>query len=161
MSAEDTGSYGIKTILEQIPHRFPFLLVDRVENCTPGQRLTAIKNVTINEPFFPGHFPTEPVMPGVLILEALAQAGLLLGMRTAGPDKAGTIVYFAGIDNARFKRQVVPGDQLRLEVELTSARRRLWKFHGEAWVGDKLACVANLMAIPAKTADTGEGDAHG
>lgn len=158
---EDTGDYGIKTILAEIPHRFPFLLVDRVLSCTPGERLTAIKNVTINEPFFPGHFPGEPVMPGVLILEALAQAGLLLGMRTAGPQARGTIVYFAGIDKARFKRQVIPGDQLRLEVELVSAKRRLWRFHGEAWVGEALACSADLMAIPAKSYGPADGGDDG
>lgn len=161
MSTDDIGSCGIKEILAEIPHRFPFLLVDRVLSCTPGERLTAIKNVTINEPFFPGHFPGEPVMPGVLILEALAQAGLLLGMRTAGPQEEGTLVYFAGIDKARFKRQVTPGDQLRLEVELVSAKRRLWRFRGEARVGDDLACSAELMAIPVKTSAPADGGADG
>jgi 3-hydroxyacyl-[acyl-carrier-protein] dehydratase len=161
VSADDTGGYGIKAILTEIPHRFPFLLVDRVVSCTPGERLTAIKNVTINEPFFPGHFPGEPVMPGVLILEALAQAGLLLGMRSAGPQKEGTIVYFAGIDKARFKRQVVPGDQLRLEVELVSAKRRLWRFRGEARVEGDLACSAELMAIAAKSTASADGGADG
>lgn len=159
MSADDTGAFGIETILAEIPHRFPFLLVDRVLSCTPGERLTAVKNVTINEPFFSGHFPGEPVMPGVLILEALAQAGLLLGIRTAGPQAAGTIAYFAGIDKARFKRQVVPGDRLVLEVELVTAKRRLWRFHGEARVGDELACSAGLMAIPARPGqDKGSAD---
>lgn len=149
MSTDDIGSSEIKTILAEIPHRFPFLLVDRVLSCTPGERLTAVKNVTINEPFFSGHFPEEPVMPGVLILEALAQAALLLGVRTAGPQEAGTIVYFAGVDKARFKRQVVPGDRLVLKVDLVSAKRRLWRFRTEARVDDSLACSADLMAIPA------------
>ncbi len=139
----------IRAIMRQVPHRFPFLLVDRVLACEPGKSITAIKNVTINEPFFPGHFPGHPVMPGVLILEALAQAGLILGMRTVEAEE-GTLVYFAGIDKARFKRQVIPGDQLILKLELGSAKKRLWRFHAEAWVEDALACRAELMAIPGK-----------
>lgn len=156
MSEDDIGSSDIRTILAEMPHRFPFLLVDRVLSCTPGERLTALKNVTINEPFFPGHFPEEPVMPGVLILEAMAQAAMLLGIRTTGPRAAGTIVYFAGVDKARFKRQVVPGDQLLLDLKLVAAKRRLWRFHGEARVGGTLACSADLMAIPARTESAGE-----
>ncbi|ERJ19929.1 (3R)-hydroxymyristoyl-ACP dehydratase [Salinisphaera shabanensis T35B1] len=139
----------IKAIMRQLPHRFPFLLVDRVLSCEPGKSITAIKNVTINEPFFPGHFPSEPVMPGVLILEALAQAGLILGMRTVESEE-GTIVYFAGIDKARFKRRVVPGDQLLLKLVVGSAKKRIWRFDAEAWVGDELACRAQMMAVPGK-----------
>jgi len=145
----------IRAIMRMVPHRFPFLLVDRVLSCTPGQSITAIKNVTINEPFFPGHFPGHPVMPGVLILEALAQAGLILGMRTVN-SADGTIVYFAGIDKARFKRQVVPGDQLLLKIVIGSAIKRIWRFDAQAWVGDELACRAQLMAIPAKPSDDAE-----
>ena len=153
--------FGIQAIMRQVPHRFPFLLVDRVLACVPGESITALKNVTYNEPFFPGHFPGEPVMPGVLILEALAQAGLVLGMRTV--DAAdGTIVYFAGIDKARFKRRVVPGDQLLLKLVLGSVKKRLWRFDAEAWVGDELACRAQMMAIPATppatTGATPDGD---
>ncbi|GAB3683428.1 3-hydroxyacyl-ACP dehydratase FabZ [Salinisphaera aquimarina] len=149
----------IRTIMRQVPHRFPFLLVDRVLECEPGKSITAIKNVTINEPFFPGHFPGHPVMPGVLILEALAQAGLILGMRTVDASD-GTIVYFAGIDKARFKRQVIPGDQLLLKIVIGSAKKRIWRFDAEAWVGDELACRAQLMAIPAKPEDqVGTSDA--
>lgn len=146
-------------ILNAVPHRFPFLLVDRVIETDPGKRLTAIKNVTVNEPFFPGHFPGQPVMPGVLIVEALAQAGLILGMRTAEAQDEDTLVYFAGIDKARFKRRVVPGDQLMLNVELISARRRGWRFNGEATVDGKLACRAGLMAIPSQAdgADHADG----
>lgn len=147
----------IKAILDEIPHRFPFLLVDRVLDWKAGEWLTAIKNVTINEPFFPGHFPGTPVMPGVLILEAMAQAGLLLGLRTFGEEARGTLVYFAGIDKARFKRQVVPGDQLTLKVGMGTAKWRLWKFKGEAWVGDELACSADLMAIPVPQTDGAGG----
>lgn len=139
----------IRAIMRQVPHRYPFLLVDRVIDCQPGKSITAIKNVTINEPFFPGHFPGHPVMPGVLILEALAQAGLILGIRTVEAEP-GTLVFFAGIDKARFKRQVIPGDQLTLKVELRSTKRRLWKFYTEALVGDELACRAEMMAIPEK-----------
>jgi beta-hydroxyacyl-[acyl carrier protein] dehydratase FabZ len=145
----------IRAIMRMVPHRFPFLLVDRVLSCTPGQSITAIKNVTINEPFFPGHFPGHPVMPGVLILEALAQAGLILGMRTVN-SADGTIVYLAGIDKARFKRQVVPGDQLLLKIVIGSAIKRIWRFDAQAWVGDELACRAQLMAIPAKPSDDAE-----
>ncbi len=143
MQAED----DIRAIMRQVPHRFPFLLVDRIVRCEPGVAITAIKNVTINEPFFTGHFPGQPVMPGVLILEALAQAGLILGMRTMAADD-GSIVYFAGIDKARFKRQVVPGDQLLLKVETGAVKKRLWRFNAEAWVGDALAAQAQLLAIP-------------
>lgn len=142
----------IRSIMQKVPHRYPFLLVDRVIECKPGESITALKNVTINEPFFTGHFPGEPVMPGVLILEALAQAGLLLGMRTVDADD-GTIVYFAGIDKARFKRQVVPGDQLLLKLVIGSTKKRLWRFDAEAWVGDELACRAQMMAIPGKPAE--------
>jgi len=142
----------IQSIMQRVPHRYPFLLVDRVIECEPGKSITALKNVTINEPFFNGHFPGHPVMPGVLILEALAQAGLILGMRTVDADD-GTIVYFAGIDKARFKRQVIPGDQLMLKLVIGSAKKRLWRFDAEAWVGDELACRAQLMAIPTKPAD--------
>lgn len=137
-------------ILNSVPHRYPFLLVDRVIETHPGKRLTALKNVTINEPFFQGHFPGEPVMPGVLIIEALAQAGLILGMRTVQEKDEDTLVYFAGIDKARFKRRVVPGDQLTLKVELLSAKKRIWHFNGEATVDGKLACRAGLLAIPGK-----------
>lgn len=142
----------IQEIMKKVPHRYPFLLVDRVLECEPGKSITALKNVTINEPFFTGHFPGHPVMPGVLILEALAQAGLLLGMRTVEGAEEGTIVYFAGVDKARFKRQVIPGDQLLLKLEIGSAKKRLWRFDAEAWVGDDLACRAEMMAVPGQPA---------
>ncbi len=136
----------ITEIMRHLPHRYPFLLVDRVLELVPGERVVAIKNVTMNEPHFPGHFPHHPVMPGVLIIEALAQAAGLLAFRTSdkepGPD---TVIYFVGIDNARFKRPVVPGDQLRLEAEITRNMRGIWKFSARARVGDQLACEAELM----------------
>lgn len=136
----------INEILQYLPHRYPFLLVDRVLELEEGSRVRAIKNVTMNEPFFPGHFPHRPVMPGVLILEAMAQAAAVLSFKTMGekPDE-NSVVYFAGIDNARFKRPVVPGDQLLLEVSITRKMRNIWKYHGVARVGDEVAAEADLM----------------
>lgn len=137
----------INEVLKYLPHRFPFLLIDRVLECEPGVRLTAVKNITVNEPFFPGHFPNRPVFPGVLILEAMAQATGVLAFRTRDvlPD-ANTLYLFVGIDKARFKRQVEPGDRLELRVELEREIRGIWKFAAEARVDGKVACVAGLMA---------------
>ena len=136
----------IHQILKQLPHRFPFLLVDRVLELEKGKRIVALKNVTINEPFFVGHFPHRPVMPGVLMLEALAQAAALLAFDTLGvtPDDK-TVYYFAGIDGARFKRPVEPGDQLIMTVKLRAVRRGIWMFTGEAMVDGKLAASADIM----------------
>ncbi len=135
----------INQVMSRLPHRYPFLLVDRVLECEPGERLLALKNVTFNEHFFQGHFPVKPIMPGVLIIEALAQATGLLAMETE-PDKVGdSLYYFVGIDNARFKRPVVPGDQLELEVWFDKERRNIWKFNGEARVGGKIAASAVIM----------------
>jgi 3-hydroxyacyl-[acyl-carrier-protein] dehydratase len=136
----------IYQILEHLPHRYPFLLIDRVTECVVGERLTGYKNVTFNEPYFTGHFPNRPVMPGVLILEALAQATGILAFRTSGkvPDND-SLYYLVGIDNARFKQPVVPGDQLVLEVEVVKTKRGVWKFNGEAKVDGKVVCAAELM----------------
>ncbi len=136
----------IHRILEHLPHRYPFLLVDRVLSCEPGSSIRALKNVTINEPFFPGHFPRHPVMPGVLIVEALAQAAAILSFKTLGslPDDR-SVYYFVGIDNARFKKPVTPGDQLILEVTLTRRIREIWKFSARALVGEQVATEADLM----------------
>lgn len=136
----------IHQILKQLPHRFPFLLVDRVLELEKGKRIRALKNVSINEPFFTGHFPHRPVMPGVLMLEALAQAAALLAFDTLGvtPDDK-TVYYFAGIDGARFKRPVEPGDQLILEAELDRMRAGVFKFTTRAKVGDEVATEAELM----------------
>ena len=141
MSAMD-----IHEILQYLPHRFPFLMVDRVEEVEPGKRIVAIKNVTINEPFFPGHFPNRPVMPGVLILEAMAQVAAILSFKTAGtkPD-ANSVYYFVGIDKARFKRPVEPGDQLRLDVQVLRTIKGIWKFAGKATVGEHTVAEAELM----------------
>ncbi len=133
----------IKEILEILPHRYPFLLVDRVIECDNEKRIVGIKNLTFNEPFFQGHFPGQPVMPGVLQMEALAQvAGILLNRLFGGEGK---ISYFAAIDNARFRRPVVPGDQLRLEIDIIKAKLRLSKVHAKAFVGEELASSADLM----------------
>lgn len=137
---------NINEILQYLPHRYPFLLVDRVLELEPGSRILALKNVTMNEPFFPGHFPHHPVMPGVLIIEAMAQAAALLSFKSTGvkPDE-NSVVYFAGIDNVRFKRPVVPGDQLLFDMTITHAKRNIYKYKGVARVGDEIATEAELM----------------
>ena len=139
-------SIDFERIQRMLPHRYPFLLIDRVIECIPGNRVTALKNVTINEPFFQGHFPGNPVMPGVLMLEALAQACGVLAASTADTGAAdGVILLFAGIDKARFKRQVVPGDQLILQGQLTKRKRDIWCFSAQASVDEQLACKAELL----------------
>jgi len=136
----------IQEILKTLPHRYPFILVDRVLELEPGVRIVAVKNVTINEPYFVGHFPVLAVMPGVLIIEALAQAAALLTYKTLNLHQGdGTLFYFAGIDAARFKRPVTPGDQLRLEVEMTRVLRGIGKFKARALVADALVAEAELM----------------
>ena len=141
----------IHTILKKLPHRYPFLLVDRVVEYEKGVRIKALKNVTINEPFFVGHFPSRPVMPGVLMLEALAQASALLSFSTEEKEaEDDTLYYFVGIDGARFKRVVEPGDQLILESRIDRARAGIYKYHSRALVGDELACEATLMCTVRK-----------
>ena len=134
----------IQKIQSLLPHRFPFLLVDRVIECEPGKRLLAIKNVTVNEPFFQGHFPSKPVMPGVLLIEAMAQATGLLAMESADVPKE-AIYYLVGVDKARFKSPVVPGDQVHLEVEVLKNRREIWVFSAEARVDGKIVASAEIM----------------
>ncbi len=142
-------SMDIQAVLAQLPHRYPFLLVDRVIECVPGKRIHAIKNVTINEPFFPGHFPGRPTMPGVMILEALAQAAGILAFKTAGvvPDDKSRF-YFVGIDGARFRRPVVPGDQLALKATFDRAMRGIWKFTTIAEVDNVEVASATMMVAP-------------
>lgn len=141
----------INDIKNTLPHRYPFLLVDRVLEFEAGKSLVAIKNVTANEPFFQGHFPEKPVMPGVLILEALAQATGLLAFRTEGRDAArDSLYYFVGIDKARFKRPVEPGDQLRLSVDVIKVKRGIWVFETEATVDGKVAATAVIMCTERK-----------
>jgi len=128
-----------------LPHRYPFLLIDRVIDFTPGESLTAIKNVTINEPIFTGHFPGMPIFPGVLILEALAQATGILGFKTVTERAENELYLFAAIDEARFKKPVLPGDTMVLEVKFLKERRNMWKFYGEAKVDGQIVCSAELM----------------
>jgi 3-hydroxyacyl-[acyl-carrier-protein] dehydratase len=133
-------------IMRLLPHRYPFLLLDRVLELVPGERLVALKNVTINEPFFPGHFPNYPVMPGVLIVEAMAQASAVLGFRSTGTSAQDDNVYlFVGIDKARFRQAVQPGDQLRIEVHLKRAVRGIWMFSCAASVGGSEVAAADIM----------------
>jgi 3-hydroxyacyl-[acyl-carrier-protein] dehydratase len=128
-----------------LPHRYPFLLIDKVLDYTPGESLTAVKNVTMNEPVFTGHFPGMPIFPGVLILEALAQATGILGFKTVTERSENELYLFAAIDEARFKKPVVPGDTMILEVKFLRERRSMWKFYGEAKVDGQVACCAELM----------------
>lgn len=136
----------IHEILEHLPHRYPFLLIDRVLSIDPNKSIVALKNVTINEPFFPGHYPHHPVMPGVLIIEAMAQAAALLTFKSQGtkPDDK-TVYYFVGIDNARFKRPVSPGDQVIFKVAIMFNKRGLWKFSAVAEVDGQVAAEAEIM----------------
>lgn len=137
----------LKEMLDLLPHRYPFLLIDRVEDYQAFDFLKAIKNVTVNEPFFAGHFPGNPVMPGVLILEALAQASVVLSNLSIETQPGyQTLHYFAGIDNAKFKQIVQPGDTLNIHVTLIGQKKSFWRMHGEAFVDDKLACSADLMS---------------
>ncbi len=137
----------INEIMAYLPHRYPFLLVDRVISLEPGKNIVALKNVSINEPFFTGHFPKHPVMPGVLVLEALAQAAALLSFKTVGnPPDSDAIVYIAGIDNARFKKPVMPGDQLMLHVEILRHLKGIWKYATYAEVGGQRVAEAEMMA---------------
>jgi 3-hydroxyacyl-[acyl-carrier-protein] dehydratase len=143
----------IQQILQKLPHRYPILLVDRVLEIEAGKRIRALKNVSVNEPYFSGHFPGRPVMPGVLMLEALAQAAALLSFETLGiGPQDNTVYYFAGIDGARFKRPVVPGDQLLLDVEIARMKASIWKFNAKAWVGEELAVETEMMLAMRKVA---------
>jgi 3-hydroxyacyl-[acyl-carrier-protein] dehydratase len=134
----------IQQIQSLLPHRYPFLLVDRVLECEPGRRLVAMKNVTFNEPFFQGHFPSKPVMPGVLLIEAMAQATGLLAMESAEVPRE-AIYYLVGVDKARFKRPVVPGDQLIFDVQVLKHKREIWVFAAEAKVDDSVVASAEIM----------------
>ena len=150
--------FRIREIMELLPHRYPFLLVDRIVEWDPGKRIVGIKNVTINEPFFQGHFPGHPIMPGVLIVEALAQTGGILALKEMGGGKR--IAYFTGIDNCKFRRPVVPGDQLRLEITVIARKGPVWKMHGEARVDGALVAKGDVTAtIPDGVAPGGEEEA--
>lgn len=136
----------INDIMACLPHRYPFLLVDRIDEMELGKKIVGIKNVTINEPFFQGHFPGHPIMPGVLIVEAMAQTGGMLAFKSVPDTTENSVVYFMGIDNARFRKPVLPGNQLRLEITVLKQRRAIWRFKGEAFVGDELVAEAELLA---------------
>jgi 3-hydroxyacyl-[acyl-carrier-protein] dehydratase len=141
----------IAEILKILPHRYPFLLIDRVLEVEGDKRLVALKNVTINEPFFAGHFPGAPVMPGVLTIEAMAQAGAIMGLLHSSPeDVKNALVFFMGIDEARFRRPIVPGDQLRIVVNVLRRKSVVWKMKGEVWVGEELAAEATLLSSISK-----------
>ena len=136
----------VEEIRRFLPHRYPFLLVDRVLECVPGESLTAIKNVSVNEPFFNGHFPETPIMPGVLIIESLAQATGLLGFRTMSEEPSDDLLYMlVGVDGVRFKRQVVPGDQLMLKVKVKRRSKVIWKFTCEASVDGNIVTTAEML----------------
>jgi len=144
--SEEVNTLDIHQIMMHLPHRYPFLMVDKVINYRVGDYLTAIKNITINEPYFVGHFPHRPVMPGVLILEALAQATGILAFKTLDElPGENSLYYFVGIDKARFKQPVEPGDQVILKVKLIKRKRSMWKFEAQALVDDKVVCSADLM----------------
>lgn len=147
----DSVSIGIDEIMARIPHRYPFLLVDRAEDYRPHQSITGIKCVTVNEPFFQGHFPTFPVMPGVLIVEALAQTGAVLMSKSLDVDVAGKTILFMSLDNARFRAPVRPGDVIRMPVEVLRARGDVFKFRGRAMIGDKIAAEAEFAAMVVET----------
>lgn len=134
-------------IKEMIPHRYPFLLIDRVVNMRPSEGAVGIKNVTVNEPHFPGHFPGQAVMPGVLIIEAMAQTSAVLVVHTLGEEAEGKLVYFMSIDNARFRKPVVPGDQLYIHCDVKRSRGNVWKFDGVAMVGDVKVAEATFSAM--------------
>ncbi|HYA85553.1 MAG TPA: 3-hydroxyacyl-ACP dehydratase FabZ [Nitrospirota bacterium] len=139
---------GIQEIMDILPHRYPFLLIDRIVEMEMGKRVVGIKNVTINESFFQGHFPGHPIMPGVLILEAMAQAGGVLAMKSGSPDQVrNKVIYFMSIDKAKFRKPVVPGDQLRLEVDLIKQRSNIRSLKGQARVSGAVVAEAELMAM--------------
>jgi len=142
---------SIAEILERIPHRYPFLLVDRAEDYRPGESIVGVKNVTYNEPFFVGHFPGNPVMPGVLIVEAMGQTGAVLMSKSLEVDPAGKTIFFMSIDNCRFRQPVRPGDVLRMEVSVTFHRRGIFKFHGKAMVNGGIAAEADFAAALVET----------
>ncbi len=139
-------SLDVRKIMEFLPHRYPFILVDRVLSLEPGKKVVALKNVTINEPFFQGHFPGAPIMPGVLIIEALGQTGGILAFSSQSKEKPGSVIYFTGIDKVRFRKPVIPGDQMILELEMLKLRTRVVKMAGKALVDGTLVAEAEMMA---------------
>ena len=144
---------NIHDIINYLPHRYPFLLIDRVLEIEPSERILAIKNITINEPFFAGHFPAKAIMPGVLIIEALAQAAAILAYRSTEWDPKQSLFYLGAIDNTRFKKMVLPGDQLLLKIEVLRRRKTVWKFQGEALVNNEVVCITEMTSTEGKIAE--------
>lgn len=152
MSSEENssgviGPIDVMRIMEMIPHRYPMLLVDRVDEIIPGESAIGVKNVTINESFFQGHFPARPVMPGVLIVEALAQTAAVMVVQTMGSEMEGMLVYFMSMTDVKFRKPVVPGDTLKLHVQKDRARGRVWRFKGQAKVNDQVVAEASFSAM--------------
>jgi 3-hydroxyacyl-[acyl-carrier-protein] dehydratase len=145
--SDDTVNIDILRIMEMIPHRYPFLLVDKIIRFVPGELAVGVKNVTMNEPQFMGHFPQAPVMPGVLIVESMAQTAACMVVNTLGKESEGKLVYFMTIDEARFRKPVVPGDTMHIHVKKVQNRRNVWKFQGEAYVGETLCAEATYSAM--------------
>ena len=143
----ETDIIDIEGIIKMIPHRYPFLLIDRVQDVVPETSATGIKNVTINEPFFPGHFPDKPIMPGVLIIESMAQTAAVLVVSGLGPETEGKLVYFMSVETARFRKPVVPGNQLEIKVIKRQTRGNVWKFDGEAYVRKTLVAESGFTAM--------------
>lgn len=144
---EAVGPIDVMRIMEMIPHRYPMLLVDRVDEIIPGESAVGVKNVTINESFFQGHFPARPVMPGVLIIEALAQTAAVMVVESLGAEMEGKLVYFMSITDAKFRKPVVPGDVLKLHVQKDRARGRVWRFKAQGKVNDQVVCEAGFSAM--------------
>lgn len=148
MAVSDNATMNATEIMRTLPHRYPFLLIDRVRECVPGRSIIALKNVSSNEAFFQGHFPGRPVMPGVLVIEAMAQAGGVLSHVTLGNIEPRPLFFLAGVNNARFRRTVVPGDQLLLKIKVEKIRRGIWFYQCEALVDDKVAVSADVTCAP-------------
>lgn len=144
---QDSSTIGVERIMEMIPHRYPFLMIDKVTDMKPGEHAIGIKNVSINEPFFVGHFPEKPVMPGVLIIEAMAQTSAVLVVHTLGKNAEGKLVYFMSVDEARFRRPVGPGDTLHIHADKLQSRRNVWKFSCSAYVDEQKVAEAVISAM--------------
>ena len=147
MTSEDTKTINIEEIIKMIPHRYPFLLIDRVQDVVPETSATGIKNVTINEPYFPGHFPDKPIMPGVLIIESMAQTAAVLVVSGLGTETEGKLVYFMSVESARFRKPVIPGDRLEIKVLKRQRRGSVWKFEGQAYVQNILVAESGFTAM--------------
>jgi 3-hydroxyacyl-[acyl-carrier-protein] dehydratase len=140
------NAFDIQEIMKLLPHRYPFIMIDRILELTPGEKVVALKNVTINEPFFQGHFPENPIMPGVLIIEAMGQAAAVLAAKSLDRESHGSLIYFMGMDKVKFRKPVTPGDQLIFEMKFLKKRRKVFKMSGTAYVDKKVVAQAELMA---------------